>query len=113
MLSSAPVPGDVSSRGANREICSLSGGLITVGMVVSRLGVVVVDGVEAKDFGLSAGASAVNSAGVAGMGEPRRLPRCSGIEAVVIGGARSTGGWALTWGSVQSSVLTRQYGSLR
>ena len=62
---------------------------------VSRLGVVVVDGIEAKDFGLSAGASAVNSAGVAGMGEPRRLPRCSGIDSVVIGGARSTGGWGI------------------
>jgi hypothetical protein len=59
---------------------------------VDGFGFVVVDGLEAKDLRTWA----ANSARVAGMGRPGPLPRCSGLEAVVVGGAGSAGGWG--WG---------------
>jgi hypothetical protein len=98
VLSSAALPGDVSGRGSNVELCSLSVGLIVI-VVVDRFGTFVVDGVEAKYFGTSAwtlaGTLAANSAGVAGMGRHVPLPRYMRVEAAVVGSAGSTGegGW--------------------
>jgi len=83
MLSSGALFVDVPCGGLNDELTSFSVGLITVGVMVDGFGFVVVDGVEAKDLRTSA----ANSARVAGMGRPGPMARCSGVEAVVVGGA--------------------------
>jgi hypothetical protein len=82
MLSAVAWLVDVLSGGLRGELVSFSVGLITVGVMVERFGFVV-DGVEAKDLSTWA----ANSARVAGMGRSGQLPRCSGVEAVVVGGA--------------------------
>ena|ERR1700719_1062039 len=87
MLSSGALIVDVPCGGLNDELTSFSVGLITI-EVVDRFGFVVVDGVEVKYLRTWA----ANSARVAGMGRPGPLPRCSGVEAVVVGGAETAGG---------------------
>jgi hypothetical protein len=90
MVSAVALIVDVPGGSWSDELTSFSVELST-GEVADRFGLIVVDGVDAKDLRTWA----ANSARVAGMGRPGPLPRCSRVEAVV-GGAGSTGGWA--WG---------------
>jgi len=93
MVSCAALLGDVLGGSLSGEITSLSVALITVGVTVGGFCFVVVDGVGAKDLRTWA----ANSARVAGMGRPGPMARCSEVEAVVVGGAGSAGGW--DWGA--------------
>jgi hypothetical protein len=88
MLSAVALLVDALSGGLSGALVSFSVGLITVGVMVDRFGFVV-DGVEAKDLNTWA----ANSARVAGRGRPEPMARCSWVEAVVVAGAGSMGGW--------------------